>query len=203
MGMDIYAYSQIENLQKIAEANGIVVPRVRGYRLMANESELTCNTIYHAIRDHEMSIYERACESCPRFRPDSNIVEFSSATDRLRKKYLVKENGEIVGFRWDLVHGKNRKVIKYAVKKGRRAVIKQLETFNKYVGRNDILYIHARIGGPNWGYFGGDDIAREPWFVEKVDDYFDDTYCDIYARIAVGEYRELNGEVEDGNRETT
>ena len=43
--------------------------------------------------------------------------------------------------------------------------------------------IHARIGGPNWEYYGGPLLKLEPWFLERVDDGFDNTYCDIYARI--------------------
>lgn len=185
--MDLFAYSQIEDLSTVATENGIYVPRLRGYRLMSKESLISCNEIHESIKSFEMNIYERACTSCPRFRPESDTSEFSSATDRLREKYLIRENGKTVGFRWDLVHGKNRKAIKFALKKGRKAVIKQLETFNKYVGRDDVLYIHARIGGGNWSYFGGEALAKQPWFIDKVDDYFDETYCDIYARIVVPE----------------
>lgn len=57
-----------------------------------------------------------------------------------------------------------------------------LETFNKYVGRCDILYIHARIGGGNWSHYR-DQVDGQTWFLEKVDDPYDDTYCDIYAKI--------------------
>ena len=59
---------------------------------------------------------------------------------------------------------------------------KQCKTYNKYVGRNDILFIHARIGGGNWDYYK-DKVVNQPWFIEKVDDSFDSTYCDIYAKI--------------------
>lgn len=64
--------------------------------------------------------------------------------------------------------------------------VKEIKTnylvFNKYIGREDILYIHARIGGGNWkDYFK--DVINQPWFIEKVDDPYDNTYCDIYAKI--------------------
>lgn len=194
--VDIGAYIQIEDLSKIAEANGIGVPRLRGYRLMANESPISSTGIAESLRSHELFLCERACRSIPRFRPDSCMTELGAATERLKEKYCVFENRvekdregheyshtETVGFRWELVHGKNRKEVKFAIKKGRKAVLRQLQTFNKYVGREDVLYIHARIGGLNWDYYGGPDLARQPWFLEKVDDYFDDTYCDIYAKI--------------------
>ncbi len=68
-------------------------------------------------------------------------------------------------------------------KKAYKRTVRQLQTYNKYCGRNDVLMIHARIGGPNWEDFGGPLLKLEPWFLEKADDGFDNTYCDIYARI--------------------
>ena len=196
--MDLYAYSQIGYLDSIAKANNISVPRLRGYRLMSKEELLSNNAIAENINDQIMYLYERTTRTIPRFHPESNRTEISWATARLKEKYCIlskkkceRSDGsvyyrdEVVGFRWELIHGKNRKRLKFAIKKARKAVLRNLLTFNKYVGRSDILYIHARIGGLNWAYFGGADIEREPWFVEKVDDYFDDTYCDIYAKIDV------------------
>ena len=55
--------------------------------------------------------------------------------------------------------------------------------WNKYAGKENVLYIHSRIGGGNWDYYGGNELSKQPWFLEKVDDCYDDTYCDIYAKI--------------------
>ena len=193
--MDLFAYSQIDLLEKIMKDNGIEIPRLRGLRLMSEEQAYSDNEITEAIKSNEIWIYESATTSIPRFRPDSGWHTFSSTTDRIKKKYLIQkkiteiEDGkeysyvETIGFRWDLIHGKNRKELKFALKKNRAAVIKNLTTFNKYVGRKDVLYIHARIGGNNWSYYGGNQIEKQPWFLEKVDDYFDNTYCDIYVKI--------------------
>lgn len=68
----------------------------------------------------------------------------------------------------------------------RDAIMAQYNVFNKYCGRKDVLYIHARLGGENWKYYGGPELEKQPWFIEKVDDAFDSTYCDIYARISDG-----------------
>ena len=114
--MDLYAYSQIERLDGLAKKNGIVVPRLRGYRLMFEEEAMT----------------EEALES------------------------LIEE------------HGENSR--------------DTFETFDKYSGRSDVLYIHARIGGGNWHSYR-DQVKGQPWFLEKVDDPYDTTYCDIYAKI--------------------
>ena len=35
--MDLYAYLQIEDYDALAKANGIEIPRLRGYRWMENE----------------------------------------------------------------------------------------------------------------------------------------------------------------------
>lgn len=34
--MDLFAYTQIEDLEEIAKENGIECPRLRGYRLMSS-----------------------------------------------------------------------------------------------------------------------------------------------------------------------
>lgn len=62
----------------------------------------------------------------------------------------------------------------------------QIERFNHYVGQDGVYMIHARIGGTsetsNWVSYGGPtEIATQPWFLEKVDDNWDCTYCDIYV----------------------
>lgn len=194
--MDLFAYLQIEDIGKIAAQNGIDIPRLRGYRLMSEEKVISEEEIKETIRQNEIEECERLLRSVPRFQYNAGVTQYNDRTDYLVRKYLVKEKAtgidccrneftydKTVGFRWDLIHGKNRKKLKFALKKARRAVRRQLETFNKYAGRNDVLYVHARIGGFNWIPYGGDEIARKEWFLEKVDDYFDDTYCDIYVKI--------------------
>ena len=76
------------------------------------------------------------------------------------------------------LHGKKRKKYKLALKHAR----KQYGMFNKYVGKN-VLYVHARLGGSNWTYCGGSELEKHPLYLERVDDYFDSTYCDIYFKL--------------------
>ena len=97
--MDLYAYSQIENLKQYLKDNNIEVPRLRGLRLMKKE-------------------------------------EIVSTEDNL---------------------------------------------FNRYAGQN-VLYVHARIGGDNRDYYSEDweKIRQHPLYLDDCDDEFDTTYCDIY-----------------------
>lgn len=68
-----------------------------------------------------------------------------------------------------------------------QAECEQIKVFNSYCGRTDVYMIHARIGGNNWDYYDGDEtVATKPWFLERVDDEFDSTYCDIYVRFDEG-----------------
>lgn len=64
-----------------------------------------------------------------------------------------------------------------------RTAYKQLITFNKYVKQEDVWMIHARISKNSWIANGGRDIEKQPWFIEKVTDGMDATYCDIYVRV--------------------
>lgn len=177
--MDLYAYTQIADLSAVAEANGVSVPRLRGYRLMATESPLTAEEMSEIEHDAAREVYERACCSIPPFCSDSRLSEYSERTKAIMRKYITPD-GE---FRWDLLHGKRRKELKYAVKQIKRRVRAENEAWNKYAGRENVLYIHARIGGGNWDYYGGEALRDQPWFLERVDDWFDGTYCTIYAKI--------------------
>lgn len=186
--MDLGAYTQIENLSEIASKNGIVVPRLRGYRLMKDQERFTEEDIVKASK--ALGIQDCQWLLCEIGR--GGAYEFSPRTDRLVDKYLIKgkvkscfgdEYEDYVGINWDAVHGKLRKEFKFTIKNAEKRQRKQYEVFNKYVGRDDVLYIHARIGGSNWNYYDGPDLERQPWFLEKVDEAFDGTYCDIYAKI--------------------
>lgn len=142
--MDLGAFVQIEDLGKLAEANGIDVPRLRGYRLMSECKPYT-----------EEEIEEQVREMVQCYR-DSN----ESLTGLYYKRFEVRE---------------------------------QCETWNKYAGRTDVLYIHSRMGGTTCGYWDDEtdeyvttyDLKTQPWFLDHVCDSYDGTYCDIYAKITV------------------
>lgn len=184
--MDLGAYANIDNLESLAKLNGIDVPRLRGYRLMKDEKPMTKEEIDEIVHNNvygHFGICNQFCCSVPRFT-ESNMSEFSWRTDAIVKKYCtVDSDGNYVGFRWDLLHGKARKRLKLAIKRKEKSVREQYAAWNRYAGKDDILYIHARIGGNNWNYYKGYLLEKEPWFLEKVDDCSDDTYCDIYAKL--------------------
>ena len=182
--MDLGAYAQIDNLEIIMKENGIECPRLRGLRLMRDEKPLTKEQIAESAKKIGLYGCETACESDFVYDPWTTTLD--NATRRLKRKYLVYENPkdtfDPIDIRWNAIHGKKRKLFKYYMKMANRRVEKSYNIFNKYCGRNDILYIHARIGGGNWPYYR-DKVENQPWFIEKIDDPFDETYCDIYARI--------------------
>ena len=180
--MDLGAYAQIEDLEQVMKDNGISVPRLRGLRLMKDEVAVTEEKMESIALENGLLACKDLCDSD--FRINADCFELSARTERLRKKFLITEDGYWPkGIRWQNLHGKLRKIFKFCMKIERKKVFKNMKVFNKYCGREDVLYIHARIGGDNWDYFGGPEIAKQPWFIEKVDDAFDCTYCDIYARI--------------------
>ena len=180
--MDLGAYAQIDNLNVLMTRNEISVPRLRGLRLMSQEKPLSPDDVAKIARKQAMYELEHLCESD--FRLNAWCFELSERTRRLKRKYLIfDENGRTpIDVRWDRIHGKKRKAFKYAIKRATLRTYVQYALFNSYCGRPDILYIHARIGGGNWPYYGKE-VKDQPWFICKVDDAFDSTYCDIYARL--------------------
>lgn len=192
--MDIGAYANIDNLRDVMESNGIEVPRLRGLRLMCEEFEVLPEDIERNIQTQNENTMAEFCCSVPSFT-DSNIHVYGQRSYRRRKKYLITEKytyghessprvaEKTVGIRWELIHGKARKRLKLALKHNEKNIRKQYEMFNRYVGRDDVLYIHARCGSQGWGSHYIHEIRQRPWFIDMVDDAFDRTYCDIYAKI--------------------
>lgn len=190
--MDLGAYARIGVLDKIMEDNGIDIPRLRGLRLMKDEESVSKEELLDMAEAEGLRRCAGLCRALPPFNWKSNWSEMSDHTDAICEYYLELpkyDNGVIdhidpIAIRWDRVHGKKRKAFKYVIKKAKKEVFEQYELWNKYCGRDDVLYIHARIGSGNWGYYDCDKIVKgQPWYLGHCEDYFDNTYVDIYAKI--------------------
>lgn len=179
--MDLGAYVQIQTLDKIAKENGIEVPRLRGYRLMKNEESSDIKKIDK--KEIALACVKELCCSKPFWNPNSDLSAFDDWTKYLCNYFMVKgKDNEYIGVRWDRIHGWKRRVLKTYINNEYMRQRRQLEAWNRYAGRDDVLYIHSRIGGGNWPYYYKE-VVDKSWFLEKVDDAYDDTYCDIYAKI--------------------
>lgn len=177
--MDIGAYIQIEDLQSVAEANGILVDRLRGYRLMKDEKPMTQETLEKWKRDIEMEAVEHATSAYPlcAIQPRGYSCEY---LQRQRMERFVEELPDgSVRIRWDRIHGRMRKAVKYHRKVQLRAAIEQHRLWNQFAGRDDVLYIHSRDGRNLCRY------TDEPWYLGGCLDWFDATYCDIYAKLQI------------------
>ena len=64
-----------------------------------------------------------------------------------------------------------------------RIAYRQLTAYNKHVKEKGVWMVHARVSDNSWIANGGRDIEKQPWFIERVKDGMDATYCDIYVRV--------------------
>lgn len=187
--MDLGAYQQIENLDQIAKKNEIEIPRVRGYRLMKDEEPIPTEEIEKWKKKCEVSVVEDMCTAIPFWSTHPICYESSEYTDYLKNIFLIKNSNDegyerYIDIRWDRIHGWKRKALKFEIKKQKRRIQKQYDLWNKYAGQEGVLYIHSRMGGNNWKYFDDKaELISQPWFLDRVDDCFDSTYCDFYAKI--------------------
>ena len=180
--MDLYAYCQIEDLEHILTEKDISIPRLRGLDLCSNMTPYA----KEEIKDEEDYLIGSGITRLIQAEPRWSIHPIWSVSDfktDLYLKYYTKKDGEKCLPRWERIHGKHRKALKYLIKLKKRAFQIYYEAWNKYAGRTDVIRVHARIGGINWNDYGGPELAKQPWFLEKVDDYCDSTYCDIYVYI--------------------
>lgn len=176
-------YLQIKDLQNILNTINLNIPRLRGLQLMVEENTYEKEQIEKLIQEETA----RAVQDLIQNKWNTDAFDISLKTEKKCKYYLTYNEDEGYpypnGIRWDRLHGKKRKLAKFAVKQAKKKVINYTTIFNKYVGRDDILCVYARIGGLNWDCYEGDKLEKHPAFLEKVDDYFDSTYCNIFLKI--------------------
>ena len=180
--MDLGAYTQIDDLEAIAKANGIGVSRLRGYRLMKDEKPISKDELDNIVKSNVFHAAENEIRT-----DEYGWIVGSRETDRKCRKLLIgkKESWyiEITGINWSKIHGKLRKRIKFAMKKAKKNTLTQWNIWNKYAGRDDVLYIHAKEGSCNWSSVTWRDYQHKHWYLDGCDDAEDKVYCDIYAKI--------------------
>ena len=185
--MDLKAYVQIEEYEKLLKQNNINIPRLRGIDPCVSMKPWP----QEEYRREKESISSRTCENLCTAKPfwscHPEYYSLDSWTDILREYYMFKSGDAVFydGIRWERIHGWKRKVLKTAIHNNIRKFERYVATWNKYCGCENVIRIHSRIGGGNWIYYGGPELSRQSWFIEKVDDYFDFTYCDIYVRVGL------------------
>lgn len=165
------------------ETKGFDIPRLRGLRKMECIAPMTDAEYKQLIQRRRGDGYEYALAVRPKWTLKPRYSEYSSETRRMEKKFLIKDGYQTTGVRWGLIHGKRRKAVKYWGKYYTRHAKAQYDMWNRYAGRNDVMYISARIGTGNWSDFHWSQYTNEPWFIDAIDDTFDETYCDIYVKI--------------------
>ena len=87
--MDLGAYAQINDLGKLAEANGIDVPRLRGYRLMSDEKPVSREEIKKMMENAAIREVKYLCDAEPFWSTHPKWHTYSSYTDYV-EKYLAK-----------------------------------------------------------------------------------------------------------------
>lgn len=101
--MDLGAYVNIEDLDAIAKANGIDIPRLRGYRLMKDENPVSKAEMKEMLESMSVYIAKNLCEATPFWSANPDWYSIETRTDYIKKHFLIKgENGFFNGIRWDL-----------------------------------------------------------------------------------------------------
>lgn len=187
--MDLFAYAQIGTLEAVAKAHGIEVPRLRGYRLMVDEDPVSNEKMKEIFQESEFEVVQDLCRDEIFWSNRGSYKSYDDYTEFLCRhfiRYEFDEDGHKypAAIRWDRIHGWKRKVLKFEIKKQKRRIREQYKAWNSYCGRDDVMYIHAKLGKYSWSNpESRQKVCSEPWFLEIVDDWWDRCYCDIYAKI--------------------
>lgn len=185
--MYLHESYNIEALNFLLDSININIPQLKAFNLMKFTRKITTEELNEMIIENEVANVAALIDDYhrwndPRLQPTLNYEMKPSK----RRRYLKydEETGWDESVRWENIHGRHRKTAKFECKKDRKNIIKNVNTFNKYVGQDNILRVCARLGGFNWIYFRGDRFTKHPAFLEKIDCVGDSTFCDIYLKIS-------------------
>ena len=103
--MDLTAYMQIEDLSEIARKNNIEVPRLRGYRLMADEEPVTKEDIEELVKQAAIDVCKDLCSTRPIWNEHADWSVYDGYT-RYVEKYFMHEDEE--GNRYLIIHSGSR-----------------------------------------------------------------------------------------------
>lgn len=178
--MDLIAYIHKGDLDGLAKVNGIDVPRLRGYRLMKDQNPVDEDFIQRCLKAEEQDVTvltEYTITRMAEYLFEGNLMAIRDEADDLMDRLTDYSRCE-------------------------KRLREQYDMWNKYAGREDVLMIHSRMGGCTYTYMdaNGDrqtyDLRKQPWYLGCVNDAYDGTYVDIYAKI------KTEGEVPDTKEET-
>ena len=92
--MDLWAYSNIGDLDELAKKNGIDCPRLRGYRLMKDEEPIDIRE-FLVENEVEYDCADYLCRTSPFWDPNAGCSNFCHETDLIAKYYTDKQNKTI------------------------------------------------------------------------------------------------------------
>ena len=180
--MNLSAYCNIPDLNEIAEKNGIHVARLRGYELMRDAEPMSFSEQQRLVEEQAIWEVERIFRKVKHGK--YTFDEISARTNAKVKKYMDESKTGYERIRWERIHGILRIRVKKTIKECKERVRRQYALWNKYVGRDDVLYVHARLGSTSWSSNADKKAPKHArWFIAMVDDACDSSYCDIYAQI--------------------
>lgn len=182
---------EYDKLYKIVEKTNIIdIPRIRGLRAMKDEERYSKEDINRAIHFASMHAIERLIRS--NWHVNAIWTRYNKETNAEVKR-CIQYTEDVEGYEYpdkiifkNIDKTTNKVKALFVIAKKAKEVRKQLNMWNKYAGVKDVICIRARIGGKNWSYYTKDcNLTVMPWYLERVDDYFDNTYCDIYAKVDI------------------
>ena len=183
--MDLYAYSQIENLEPVLEACNLDIPRLRGLRLMKFSEPTSQEDIDKSIKSAKVTavkdwLQQHVWGCWCSWKEDKKHPAFIYGYEDWDTEHKCRD---VVDYDFSKVHGKDRKILKFEFKKIAKAYSTEYGLFNKFAGK-DVLYVHARAGGGNRGWCKTNDLRSHPLYLADCDGAFDSTYCDFYFDIS-------------------
>ena len=167
----------------ILQTAGMTVPGE--FLIMKEESKISLEEIDKIMAEQEVMIVDRLLSSNPRWTLQPYFTKAKNKEKYVHKYIHFDDKREYV--RWNRLHGKHRKIVKFECKKEKKKIKDRVFAFNQFAGREDVMCIrvdtHHSEDGNGFLY----QIKFLPYFLSMNPSYrneaFSSNIYDIYHFI--------------------
>lgn len=180
--MKTYKYCKSGNYAEVLKEHKIEIHRISEIYFMGDGIKVPEDDVKQAGLEIDVTAIENACcydgsgymyDYITRRMCRKHIKNYSTTTSHSEQKPM-----------WETVHGWLRRKAKFEKKKLAKSFKTEVNMFNQYVGRDDVLCVKAKLGSWNWSGRVHSDYKDKDWYLGSCDDWWDKAYCTIYVRVS-------------------
>lgn len=174
---------EINTRNDILQTAGVSIPGE--FLIMKEETKISLEEVDQIMKKQEVMIIDRLLSSNPRWTLQPYFT-MPKNKEKYVHKYIHFDSKE-EHVRWDRLHGKHRKIVKFECKKEKGKIRDGILTFNHFAGREDVMCIRVDTSHSENGKGFLYQIESLPYFLTMNLSYeneaFSSNIYDIYLKV--------------------